>query len=79
MNTSHVVGGGAATLLGAVAVSLINRFFHSHVSDADAIVIGSAAVSAGVGLGHVIGSVGIAGLFSRVLHGAPKAPAAPSA
>ena len=75
MNTSHVVGGGAATLLGAVAVALVNRFFHSHISDADALVIGSAAVSAGVGLGHVIGSVGVAGLFSRVLHGSPKSSA----
>lgn len=76
MNTSHVVGGGAATLLGAVAVSLVNRFFHAHVSDADALVIGGAAVSAGVGLGHIIGAVGVAGLLSRLMHGAPKAPVA---
>lgn len=75
MNTSHVVGGGVATLLGAVVVSLVNRFFHAHVSDADALVIGGAAVSAGVGLGHVIGSVGVAGLFARFLHGSPKASA----
>lgn len=73
MNTSHVVGGGAATLLGAVAVSLVNRFFHSHVSDADALVVGSAVVSAGVGLGHVIGSVGVSGLFSKLMHGSKSA------
>jgi hypothetical protein len=75
LNTSHVVGGGFATLFSAVAVSLVNHFFHAHVSDADAMVIGGAVLSAGVGLGHVIGSVGVAGLFSRILHGS-KAPVA---
>ena len=69
MATSHVVGGGAAAFIGAVVVSVVNHVFKSHVSDADALVIGAAAVSAGAGLGHAIGTVGVLGLFKRVLHG----------
>lgn len=71
MATSHVVGGGAAAFIGAVVVSVVNHVFKSHVSDADALVIGAAAVSAGAGLGHVVASVGILGAFKRVLHGKP--------
>lgn len=78
MATSHVVGGGSAALVGAVAVSLVNRFFHSHVSDTDAIVIGAAAVSAGAAVGHEIASVGLAGIFKRIVRGAPKPPAPPA-
>lgn len=74
MATSHVVGGASAAFIGGVVVSLINHFFHTSVSDADALVIGGAVVGAGAGLGRAIEKGGIAGLFSRVLHGAPKAP-----
>lgn len=69
MSSSHVVGGGAAAFIGAVAVSLINRFFHSHVSDAEALVIGGAAVSLGAALGRSIEKSGVAGLVSLFLHG----------
>lgn len=81
MATSHVVGGGAAAFVGAVVVSLINHFFHSHVSDADALIIGGAAVAAGAGVGRVVETVGLLGAFKVLLRGAakPSVGAPPSA
>lgn len=76
MATSHVVGGGVAAAIGAVAVSVVNHFTHLQLSDPDAVIIGGAAVSAGAGLAHVIEQVGILGIFRRILRGAP-APAQP--
>ena len=66
---SHVVGGGSGAVLGAAVVGLVNHFLHTHVSSVDSAVIGSVALSTGVGLGHVIGQVGIFGAFGRLLHG----------
>lgn len=53
---------------GAVIVAVCNHFGW-HVSDVDAVLVGGAAVSAGVGLGHVVGKVGIFGAFKQFLHG----------
>lgn len=78
MATSHVVGGASAAFVGGVVVSLINHFFHSSVSDADALVIGGAVVGAGAGLGRALEVGGISGLISTVLHGAKK-PVPPAA
>ena len=58
IQTAHVAGGGAGSIIGAVVVAVCNHF-HVHVSDVDATIIGSAALSAGVGLGHVFAAVGV--------------------
>lgn len=75
MQVSHVAGGGIGALLGAVAAGLLHKFTSLTVSDVDAALIGSAALSLGVGLGHAIDTYGVKGLFARLWRGAPKPPA----
>lgn len=53
---------------GAVIVAVCNHFGW-HVSDVDAVLVGGAAVSVGVGFGHVISQVGIAGAFKALWRG----------
>lgn len=65
---SHVAGGGIVGIVGAVVVAVCNHFGW-HVSDVDAVLVGGAAVSTGVGLGHVIGKVGIVGAFKHFWRG----------
>ena len=81
MNVSHVAGGGFGALLGAAFAGLLNKYASFHISDVDAAVIGSAALSAGVGLGHAVGKFGIKGLFAVLWRGSqkptPPAPASP--
>lgn len=55
-------------MLGAVIAIVLTRF-HVHVSDIDAAILGSAALSAGVGIGHVVGQVGIWGALKRLAVG----------
>ena len=68
LRASHVVGGGLSTVA-AVAALAVSNHFKLHLSDEDALLVGGAAVSAGIGLGHVIGQVGVLGLFRRILRG----------
>ena len=75
MNVSHVAGGGVGAVLGAAVVAVVHHFFHVNVSDLDASLIGSVALSAGVGLGHALAKGGVLGLVKEILHGS----AAPSA
>jgi hypothetical protein len=76
LNPSHVAGGGIGAILGAVIVGLLKHFGLATVTDVDAAVIGSAALSAGVGAGHAINEYGLAGLASIVWHGHKKPAAA---
>lgn len=69
LNTSHVAGGGFGVVLGAAIAGLASRFLHVHVSDVDAALIGGAALSAGVGLGHAFGKGGVFGVIRAILHG----------
>lgn len=69
LNVSHVAGGGFGAVIGAAVAGLVSKFAHVHVSDVDAALIGSAAVSAGVGLGHAIAKGGVVGLFRVFVHG----------
>lgn len=68
LRASHVVGGGVSAVV-AVAALAVSNHFNLHLSDEDAILVGGSAVSAGIGLGHIIGQVGVLGLFRRVLRG----------
>lgn len=72
MNASHVTGGGVGAVLASVAVGLLHRFTSLTVSAADAALLGSAALSAGVALGHGIGRYGLKGLVTRLWGGEPK-------
>lgn len=68
LRPSHVAGGGTGSVIGTVVVAVLAHF-HLHVSDVDAVMIGSGALSLGVGLGHVIGKVGVFGAVGQFLHG----------
>lgn len=72
MNASHVAGGGIGAILGAVIVGLLRHFGVAAPSDVDAAVIGSAALSAGVGLGHAVNEYGVAGIAAILWHGHKK-------
>jgi hypothetical protein len=68
LTASHVAGGGGSVVVGAVVVAICNHYGWD-VSDVDALVVGGAALSFGVGLGHIVGKVGILGAFNTLLHG----------
>lgn len=68
LRPAHVAGGGVSVVVGAIAVAVCNHYGWN-VSDADALVIGGAAVSVGAGLGHIISKVGVFGAFKQFLHG----------
>jgi len=68
VSASHIAGGGVVGGVGAVVVAVCNHFGW-HVSDVDAVLAGGAAVSVGVGLGHVIGQVGIKGAIKQLWGG----------
>ena len=68
LSAFHVAGGGGATVVGAVLVAVCNHFGW-RVSDVDALGVGGAVLSIGVGLGHVIGKVGVLGALHTLLHG----------
>lgn len=73
MKGAHVAGGGLGALLGLVVATALRRYAGWHVSDADASLIGSAAVAAGAGLGHVWTTVGLIPAVRRGVFGPPKA------
>lgn len=68
LKPAHVAGGGVSVVVGAVVVAICNHYGWD-VSNTDALVIGGATVSAGAGLGHVIGKVGVFGAVKQFLHG----------
>jgi hypothetical protein len=68
LQTSHVAGGSLGGIAAVIVVSVCNRY-HWHVSDVDAVFIGSAALSAGAGLGHVFAQVGVRGAVKRLWRG----------
>lgn len=68
LRASHVAGGGVAVALADALVAVLSHY-GVHVSDVDALIVGGAAASAGAGLGHVIGAVGLVGAFKRLLRG----------
>lgn len=68
LRASHVAGGGVVGVAGAVVVAVCSHFGW-HVSDVDAVLVGGGAVTAGVGVGHVIGQVGIVGAVKRLVFG----------
>lgn len=78
MNASHVAGGGIGALLGALVVGLLKHFGVATVSDVDAAVIGSAALSAGVGIGHAVSEHGLTGIGAIIWKGHPPAPLVPA-
>lgn len=68
LRASHVVGGGFSAVVAVAALAVSNRY-NLHLSDEDALLLGGGVVSAGIGLGHVVGQVGVFGLFRRLLRG----------
>ena len=68
IRAAHVAGGGAAVAVGAVVVAICNHFSWN-ISDSDALLVGGAAVTAGVGLGHIISKVGVLGAFKQLAFG----------
>lgn len=73
MNGAHVAGGALGTLLGAILSPLLAKY-GVHVTDSTASLIGVAAVSFGVGLGHIVSHQGIWPAVKRVFVG-PQKPA----
>ncbi|MDE2098574.1 MAG: hypothetical protein KGL39_15070 [Patescibacteria group bacterium] len=68
LSAAHVVGGSLGGLVGAVTAGVLAHF-HYHVSDLDASLLGSAALSAGVAFGHVVSKVGVLGAFKQLAWG----------
>lgn len=68
MNEAHVAGGAFGALLGAILAPLLAKY-GVHVTDTTASLIGVAAASLGVGLGHVISSQGLWPAVKRVFVG----------
>lgn len=66
MDVSHVSGGGFGVIVGAAIVGILRRYAHVDVSTVDSAVVGSAALAAGVGFGHIVSRVGVLG-FGRIL------------
>lgn len=75
MNEAHVAGGAFGALLGAILAPLLAKY-GVHVTDTTASLIGVAAASLGVGLGHVVSSQGIWPAIKRVFVGPEKPPKA---
>lgn len=72
MTASHVAGGGIGAITGALVVGLLKHFGIAATSDVDAAVIGSAALSVGVGIGHAINEYGITGIAAIIWKGHKK-------
>lgn len=72
MTASHVTGGGLGAVLGAAAVGLLKRYTSYDATAVDASVIGSAALSAGVALGHGVSVYGVRGLVGSLWRGSPS-------
>lgn len=72
MNEAHVAGGAFGALLGAILAPLLAKY-GVHVTDTTASLIGVAAASLGVGLGHVVSKQGIWPAIKRAFVGPQKA------
>lgn len=68
MNGAHVTGGALGAAVGAVLAPLLAKY-GVHVTDSTASLIGVAAASLGVGLGHVVSQQGILPALKRALVG----------
>lgn len=75
MNGAHVTGGAIGAAVGAVLAPLLAKY-GVHVTDSTASLIGVAAVSLGVGLGHVVSQQGLWPAIKRVFVG-PQKPSRP--
>lgn len=71
MNGAHVTGGAIGAAVGAVLAPLLAKY-GVHVTASTASLIGVAAASLGVGLGHVISDQGIWPAIKRVFVGPQK-------
>lgn len=78
MTVSHVAGYGVGAVLAPIIAALLSKYAHYDITLTDAALIGSAAVGAGVGLGHGIGKFGLKGLIARVWSGEPKVKSVPT-
>lgn len=78
MNGAHVAGGAIGTLIGAIVAPLLERY-GVHITDTTASLVGVAAVSFGVGLGHVVSEQGVWPAVKRVFVGPEKPAKAPAA
>lgn len=68
MSGAHVTGGAIGAAVGAVLAPLLAKY-GVRVTDSTASLIGVAAVSLGVGLGHVVSQQGILPALKRVFVG----------
>lgn len=68
MNGARVTGGAVGAAVGAVLAPLLAKY-GVHVTDSTASLIGVAAVSLGVGLGHVVSQQGIWPALKRAFVG----------
>lgn len=74
MTASHVTGGGFGAVAGVLLAGLLKHYGIAELSDVDASLIGSAALAAGIGLGHALEQYGIAGIARLLVHGQPTKP-----
>lgn len=72
MDGAHVTGGAFGAAVGAVLAPLLARY-GVDVTDSTASLIGVAAASLGVGLGHVVSKQGIWPAIKRAFVGPQKA------
>lgn len=73
MKAAHVAGGAFGALAGLVVATVLRRYVGWDVTQADASLIGSAALSAGAGVGHVWTTTGLIPAVRRGIFGPPKA------
>jgi hypothetical protein len=70
LQSSHVTGAGVGAFVGATVAGVLNRY-RITISPADAALIGSFALSAGVGLGHVVAQYGVFPALKKLFVGKP--------
>lgn len=73
MKPAHVAGGAAGALAGLVVATVLRRYVGWDITPPDASLIGSAALSAGAGIGHVWSTTGIVPAVRRGVFGPAKA------
>jgi len=68
LSPAHVAGGSLGGFAAAIVLGVCNHY-HLHVSDVDAAIIGSGALSAGAGVGHVIVKYGVFPALKKLFTG----------
>lgn len=71
MNGAHVTGGAIGAAVGAVLAPVLAKY-GVHITDSTASLIGVAALSLGVGFGHVVSGEGILPAIKRAFIGPQK-------